>query len=142
MPEWCDDQELVGKLTSCWEDTCTDSNEIVVGQNAWNAACAYARSTAAVYSSVHSSAAAQTADDDALPDAPMTTLTTSKLARARLRARAESGPRIGSGAGKWAQPGDGIEVPTSSSPVRSRPARAIGREDSVETTKEQRNRVL
>lgn len=22
MPEWCDDQELVGKLTSCWEDTC------------------------------------------------------------------------------------------------------------------------
>lgn len=22
MPEWCDDQELVGELTSCWEDTC------------------------------------------------------------------------------------------------------------------------
>lgn len=27
-------------------DVQTDSNEIVVGQNAWNAACAYARSTA------------------------------------------------------------------------------------------------
>ncbi|GAA5970833.1 hypothetical protein JCM8115_002959 [Rhodotorula mucilaginosa] len=137
MPEWCDDQELVGELTSCWEDTCTDPNEIAVGRNAWNAACAYARSTAAVYSSVHSSAAAQTADvqGDVL-DAPMTTLTTSQFLRARLRARAESGPRVGSGVGKRAQPrGDNkASTPTSAATPYSPSA--------GEATKEQRKRAL
>ena len=66
----------------------------------------------------------------------MSTLSTSEFALARLRARAKSGPPVGRGAGKGAQPGGGSKAPTSSSPVKPYSPNAVDR------TKEQRKRAL
>ncbi|GAA5989004.1 hypothetical protein JCM10908_006265 [Rhodotorula pacifica] len=105
MEERCKDEALVGRLTACWDVACIDPEDIVAGQNAWNAACAYAQSTAAVYSSVHTSAALQSANSASAAAATPLTVTspvrTSTVAApspssgaARLRVRADGGELV------------------------------------------------